>query len=116
MRLFWLALATQAEAWAVPPAGPAQRATVSRAADQALAVATAFAAAAPDDPSGPRAVALVHQQLAAAWQHLDRPAQACAEWRAAQAAWEGLDNSQRLRQGDRPRLEQARQRAAGCTP
>ena len=113
--LLALALATQAEAWAVPPAGPAQRATVTRAADQALAVATAFAAAAPDDPSGPRAVALVHQQLAAAWQHLDRPTQACADWRAAQAAWEDLDHTQRLRQGDRPRLEQARQGAGACS-
>ena len=114
--LLALALAAQAESWAAGPAGPAQATTVARHAERALAVVTAYAAAAPADASGPRAVAVVQQQLAAAWQRMDRQAEACVHWRAARAAWEQLEGSQRLRQSDRPRLEAARSSGAACPP
>ena len=83
-------------------------------ADRALAVATALARSAPADPSGARAVALVHQQLAVAWQTKGRGPQACQHWRAARDTWQQLKDSARLRPGDIPRLEAASQETSRC--
>ncbi|OYT90909.1 MAG: hypothetical protein CFE43_16175 [Burkholderiales bacterium PBB3] len=112
--LLALAQAAQAQALAARPPSPAQEAAVRQHADRALSVATALARSAPTDPSGVRAVALVHQQLAVTWQTKGRGPQSCQHWRAARDTWQQLKDSARLRPGDIPRLEAASQETSRC--
>ncbi len=91
---------------------------VQRHTERALSLAAAGRASAPQELSGQVLQAQVQSHAANAWAALlpGKPPSptACAAHAQALASWQALESAGRLREADRPRLEQARQGAAAC--